>query len=57
MTVTWGPDRGVRRTTLALAAAGPALIAPGLIVGSWWLIGAGVWAVIVAIVIELVYRP
>ncbi|WP_328929294.1 hypothetical protein OG429_35160 [Streptomyces sp. NBC_00190] len=57
MTATWGPDRAVRRTMLALGAAGLALIAVGAILDALWLLGIGAWAVIGAMLIELVYRP
>ncbi|MFJ7587466.1 hypothetical protein ACIQZO_08700 [Streptomyces sp. NPDC097617] len=57
MTAMWGPDRHVRRTMLALGTAGLALICVGTILDALWLLGIGVWAVIVAMLIELVYRP
>ncbi|MFJ3519682.1 hypothetical protein ACWGF3_08345 [Streptomyces xanthophaeus] len=57
MTISWRPDRAVRRTVLALGAAGLTVIATGAILDALWLLGIGVWAVIAAMVIELVYRP
>ncbi|WP_405527398.1 hypothetical protein OG592_06645 [Streptomyces avidinii] len=57
MTISWCPDRAVRRTVLALGAAGLTVIAAGAILDALWLLGIGVWAVIAAMVIELVYRP
>ncbi|MFJ1566325.1 hypothetical protein ACIOG8_19225 [Streptomyces erythrochromogenes] len=57
MTISWRPDRAVRRTVLALAAAGLTVIATGAILDTLWLLGIGVWAVIAAMAIELVYRP
>ncbi|MEJ8642048.1 hypothetical protein WKI68_12335 [Streptomyces sp. MS1.HAVA.3] len=57
MTISWRPDRGIRRTVLALGAAGLAVIASGALLEALWLLGLGVWAVIAAMVIELVYRP
>lgn len=42
---------------LALGAAGLALIAVGAILDALWLLGIGAWAVIGAMLIELVYRP
>ncbi|WP_157853153.1 hypothetical protein [Streptomyces xanthophaeus] len=57
MTISWRPDRAVRRTVLALGAAGLTVIATGAILDALWLLGIGVWVVIAAMVIELVYRP
>ncbi|MFJ3830721.1 hypothetical protein ACIPWI_22560 [Streptomyces sp. NPDC090046] len=57
VTISWRPDRAVRRTVLALGAAGLTVIATGAILDALWLLGIGVWAVIAAMVIELVYRP
>lgn len=53
----WLPDRGIRRTTLALAGAAVVLIAAGAFLDAMWVLGIGVWAVIAAAAIELVYRP
>ncbi|MYV74745.1 hypothetical protein GT352_12510 [Streptomyces sp. SID1046] len=57
VTISWRPDRAVRRTVLVLGAAGLTVIATGAILDALWLLGIGVWAVIAAMVIELVYRP
>ncbi|MFI8387584.1 hypothetical protein [Streptomyces sp. NPDC085540] len=57
MTTRSRPDRGVRRTVLALGAAGLAGIAAGAVLDALWLLGIGVWGVIAAMLIELVYRP
>ncbi|MEU4130364.1 hypothetical protein [Streptomyces wuyuanensis] len=57
MTIEWLPDRGIRRTVRVLAVAGLTLIATGAFLDTMWLLGIGVWAVITAIGIELVYRP
>ncbi|GHI85954.1 hypothetical protein Sxan_33180 [Streptomyces xanthophaeus] len=57
VTISWRPDRAVRRTVLALGAAGLTVIATGAILDALWLLGIGVWVVIAAMVIELVYRP
>lgn len=57
MTTDWFPDRGIRRTILALGAAGLTFIATGALVEALWLLGLGVWTVITAMMIELVYRP
>ncbi|MCX4718016.1 hypothetical protein OG280_37585 [Streptomyces virginiae] len=57
MTISRRPDRAVRRTVLVLGAAGLTVIATGAILDALWLLGIGVWALIAAMVIELVYRP
>ncbi len=57
MSSEWGPDRGVRRGVVAVGAAGVVLIAAGAVVDVFWVVGIGVWAMIGAIVTELVYRP
>ncbi|MFE0050201.1 hypothetical protein [Streptomyces sp. NPDC059013] len=53
----WLPDQGIRRATLALAGAAVVLIAAGAFLDAMWVLGIGVWAVIAAAAIELVYRP
>ncbi|MFI1279451.1 MULTISPECIES: hypothetical protein [unclassified Streptomyces] len=57
MTTRSRPDRAMHRTVLVLAAAGLTLIATGAVLDALWLLGIGVWGVITAIAIELVYRP
>ncbi|WP_158754321.1 hypothetical protein [Streptomyces sp. NRRL F-2580] len=57
MTTRSRSDRTVRRTVLALAAAGLAVITTGAALDALWLLGIGVWALIAAMVIELVYQP
>ncbi|MFJ3722859.1 hypothetical protein ACIPYQ_09850 [Streptomyces sp. NPDC090045] len=57
MTSDWLPDRGIRRTVLALGAAGLTVIATGAVLEALWLLGIGVWVVMAAMGIELVYRP
>ncbi|WP_162688391.1 MULTISPECIES: hypothetical protein [unclassified Streptomyces] len=57
MTIDWRPDRGIRRTVLVLGAAGLTLIATGAVLDVLWLLGIGVWGVIAAMMVELVYRP
>ncbi|WP_168724373.1 hypothetical protein [Streptomyces sp. A1547] len=49
--------RQIRQTVLALGAAGLTVIATGAALDALWLLGIGVWGVIAAMVIELVYRP
>ncbi|MER5760598.1 hypothetical protein [Streptomyces sp. NPDC002082] len=57
MTIDWLPDRGIRRTVLALGAVGLSVIATGVALDLLWLLGIGVWGVIGAMAVELVYRP
>ncbi|MDD9380033.1 hypothetical protein M8Z33_25920 [Streptomyces sp. ZAF1911] len=57
MTLRSRPDRAIRRTVLALGAVGLTVIATGAALNALWLLGIGVWAVIAAMSIELVYRP
>ncbi|WP_185893989.1 hypothetical protein [Streptomyces sp. WAC05950] len=57
MTRDWLPDRGIRRTVHALGAAGLTVIAAGAVLEAMWLLGIGVWGVIAAMGIDLVYRP
>ncbi|MCY0922678.1 MULTISPECIES: hypothetical protein [unclassified Streptomyces] len=57
MTIDWLPDRGIRRAILAIGTAGVTVIATGAVLEALWLLGIGVWAVITAMMIELVYRP
>ncbi|MEU2130655.1 hypothetical protein [Streptomyces sp. NPDC018352] len=57
MTTDWFPDHGMRRTVLALGTGGPTVIAIGAVLEARWLLGIGVWGLIIAILIDLVYRP
>ncbi|MFJ3635091.1 hypothetical protein [Streptomyces sp. NPDC090112] len=57
MTIDWLPDRGIRRTVRTLAASGVTLVAVGAVLDAMWLLGIGVWGVIAALGIEIVYRP
>lgn len=57
VTSDWFPDHGTRRNVLALGTAGLTIIAIGALLEAQWLLGMGVWALIIAMVIELVYRP
>ncbi|MFD4246801.1 hypothetical protein ACFWP3_35200 [Streptomyces sp. NPDC058525] len=57
MTTRSRPDRAIRRAVLGLGSGGLAVIATGAYLDALWLLGLGVWAVIVAMLIELVYRP
>ncbi|MFF3013690.1 hypothetical protein [Streptomyces sp. NPDC057939] len=57
MTTSWGPDRGVRRAVLAVGSGGLTVIGAGLVLDALWLLGCGVWGVIVAFAVEVIYRP
>ncbi|MFJ2477248.1 hypothetical protein ACIOWI_30450 [Streptomyces sp. NPDC087659] len=57
MASDWPPDRGIRRLTLALAGAAAVLVTSGALLELMWLLGIGVWAVMAALGIELIYRP
>ncbi|MFJ3974214.1 hypothetical protein [Streptomyces sp. NPDC090021] len=57
MTTRSRPDRGIRRTVVALGAAGLTVITAGAVLDALWLLGIGVWGLIAAMLIELVYRP
>ncbi|MFE5698491.1 hypothetical protein ACFQ8K_38540, partial [Streptomyces erythrochromogenes] len=57
VTSDWLPDRGIRRTVRALGAAGLTVIATGAALEAMWLLGLGVWGIIAAMGIEIVYRP
>ncbi|MFZ3495940.1 hypothetical protein ACODT5_22445 [Streptomyces sp. 5.8] len=57
MTIDWRPDRGIHRTVLALGTGGLVVVTTGAALDVMWLLGIGVWGLIAAMVIELVYRP
>ncbi|MGP3690241.1 hypothetical protein ACTVZO_37040 [Streptomyces sp. IBSNAI002] len=57
MTSRSRPDRAIRRAVLGLGTIGLVVIAAGACLEAFWLLGLGVWAVIVAMLMELVYRP
>lgn len=50
-------DRGIRRMIYALTLAAATLAAAGGLTNAIWLIGVGVWALIAAFLIEMIYRP
>ncbi|MYR09404.1 hypothetical protein GTY62_02035 [Streptomyces sp. SID724] len=54
---TWGPDRGVLVAVRVSGLAGLAAITAGALTSTMWFVGVGVWAMIVAFLTELVYRP
>ncbi|MEG3628351.1 hypothetical protein [Streptomyces poriticola] len=51
------PDRGIRRRQLALLAAAAAFLGMGLLSGTWWLTGIGVWAGMAAVALGFVHSP
>ncbi|MFJ7199480.1 MULTISPECIES: hypothetical protein [unclassified Streptomyces] len=57
MTTDWFPDRRMRRNVRALGTAGLTVIVVGAVLEAQWLLGIGVWALIIAMLIELIYRP
>ncbi|GAA1333007.1 hypothetical protein GCM10009647_074000 [Streptomyces sanglieri] len=57
VTTDWFPDRGMRRNVLALGTAGLTDIAIGALLETQWLLGIGVWGLIIAMMIDLIYRP
>ncbi|MEU2390279.1 hypothetical protein [Streptomyces sp. NPDC007369] len=57
MTQPWKPDRGIRHAVIALGTCGVALVAAGAVLDSLWLLGLGTWCLIIAIGMELIYRP
>ncbi|MCD9899129.1 hypothetical protein LUR56_01250 [Streptomyces sp. MT29] len=54
---TWGPDRGVLVAVRVSGSVGLTGITAGALSSTMWIVGAGVWAMIAAFLIELVYRP
>ncbi|MEU2658383.1 hypothetical protein ABZ615_24085 [Streptomyces sp. NPDC007325] len=50
-------DHRVRRRSIALAGGACLTSAFGLALGSMWLLGAGAWLLMAAVLLELVYRP
>ncbi|MEJ1201620.1 MULTISPECIES: hypothetical protein [unclassified Streptomyces] len=49
--------RGMQRLLCALLLVAAALIAAGALTETLWLLGIGAWALIGAVLFELVYRP
>lgn len=50
-------ERGMRRLFRVLLLAATVLVAVGFIAGTLWLLVAGAWVLIAALLIELIYRP
>ncbi|MER8236589.1 hypothetical protein ACIRQY_25515 [Streptomyces sp. NPDC101490] len=50
-------DHRVRRFSTALATGAVVVSALGATAGSMWLLGAGAWLLISAVLLELVFRP
>ncbi|QWB21159.1 MULTISPECIES: hypothetical protein [Streptomyces] len=57
MATDWFPDRGVRRMVLLLGTAGLAVLTGGIVGDLLWVIGLGAWMFMIALIVELVYRP
>ncbi|MDJ0463831.1 hypothetical protein [Streptomyces sp. H27-C3] len=51
------PESGMRRIVIALTLSAVALVAAGGLTDRMWLLGLGVWALIAAFMIEMIYRP
>ncbi|WP_328741337.1 hypothetical protein OHA91_39470 (plasmid) [Streptomyces erythrochromogenes] len=51
------PDRRMRLRITILTLGAIAMIVAGAAAEWWWLLGIGVWTMIVAFVTELIYRP
>ncbi|MFD3761068.1 hypothetical protein [Streptomyces sp. NPDC058622] len=47
----------MRRRILTLTLVAAAMAAAGAVAGWWWLLGIGVWVLITAFLIEMIYRP
>ncbi|CAL9376650.1 hypothetical protein [Streptomyces sp. enrichment culture] len=50
-------DSGMRRTVASLTVATAVLVPAGAFTGSLWLLAAGAWALIAAVLLEMVHRP
>ncbi|MER7411243.1 MULTISPECIES: hypothetical protein [Streptomyces] len=48
-------DRGLLRTECALGSAAVTLLTAGALTDNWWMLGAGVWALIVTCLIDLLF--
>ncbi|MGW7520972.1 hypothetical protein ACWGJ2_35870 [Streptomyces sp. NPDC054796] len=57
MKATYDPDYGIRRAIALLAAAAVLLVTAGVLIGWMWVTGIGVWALIAAVLTEMLYRP
>ncbi|MEU9378531.1 hypothetical protein AB0D94_32920 [Streptomyces sp. NPDC048255] len=55
--MTSTPDRRMRLRIIVLTLGAAAMITAGLATEWWWLLGIGVWTVIVAFLMEMIYRP
>lgn len=51
------PERPMQIKIITLALCGAAMVAAGAVFEWWWLLGIGVWALIVAFLAEMIYRP
>ncbi|MGA4799715.1 hypothetical protein [Streptomyces lavendulocolor] len=50
-------QRGMRRLVIALTMLAVVLVVSGALAGWLWLTGIGVWVLITAFLLELIYRP
>lgn len=55
--MTSKPDHRMRLRIIVLTLGATAMITAGVATEWWWLLGIGVWTVIVAFLTELIYRP
>ncbi|MFD3538441.1 hypothetical protein ACFWUQ_02940 [Streptomyces sp. NPDC058662] len=55
--MTSTPDRRMRLRIIALTVGATAMITAGAVAEWWWLLGIGVWTLIVASLMQLIYRP
>jgi len=53
----WQSERGIKRSVYAMVSIAVALITLGGSAETWWILGVGVWVLITAFLIELIYRP
>ncbi|WP_159042579.1 hypothetical protein [Streptomyces sp. IGB124] len=55
--MTSTPERQMRFKIISLALGGAAMIAAGATAEWWWLLGIGVWVLVAAFLVEMIYRP
>ncbi|MFC9820484.1 hypothetical protein ACFWG6_35390 [Streptomyces erythrochromogenes] len=55
--MTSTPERRMRLKIISLALCGAAVIAAGATAQWWWLLGIGVWVLVAAFLMEMIYRP
>ncbi|WP_411104959.1 hypothetical protein [Streptomyces sp. cmx-4-9] len=47
----------MRRRIITLTLGAAVMTVAGAVAGWWWLLGIGVWVLIAAFLIEMIYRP